>query len=234
MSSTTKSIARLTDERDADKEIYQHLEIPARAPFFIAPNRFLPKKNTDGLLRAIALYREKAKTAGHKAAHFILSGKGPLRETIEGQVRDRDLDDIVRIVDWIPYDRMPRVYRLSKGLILPSHFDQWGMTVNEALAAGAPALVSNRCGAHELVRNHVNGFTFDPGDTGHLSDLLLAVAHEKGLCNRLRREAAKSMESFSIRQYIEAHLEALEQFGVIDRRIADRSRADRYPAPAPA
>jgi glycosyltransferase involved in cell wall biosynthesis len=41
--------------------------------------------------------------------------------------------------------------------------EQWGLVVNEAMAAGLPVLVSDRCGcAPDLVEVGVNGFTFDP------------------------------------------------------------------------
>jgi type IV pilus assembly protein PilC len=49
--------------------------------------------------------------------------------------------------------------------------------VNEAMAAGLPVLVSRRCGcAYDLVREGVNGYTFDPYNVDELSDLMLRVA----------------------------------------------------------
>ena len=100
-------------------------------------------------------------------------------------------------------------------MILASTHDQWGLIVNEALAAGAPVLVSDRCGAHELVRNGVNGFTFAPGEDGHLAFLLGEVAGRRGLVERLRANAAPSMDSFSIDQFLEACFSAFVHFGLL-------------------
>jgi 1,2-diacylglycerol 3-alpha-glucosyltransferase len=49
--------------------------------------------------------------------------------------------------------------------------------VNEAMAAGLPVIVSERCGcAPDLVSDSVNGFAFDPYDVEELSGLLQRVA----------------------------------------------------------
>jgi glycosyltransferase involved in cell wall biosynthesis len=89
-------------------------------------------------------------------------------------------------------------------LLLGSTHDQWGMTVNEALAAGAPVLCSSRAGAHEVVRNHVNGYTFHPWDEEHLAELMYALAKDEAAVERLRGNAAASVQDFSVQQWLEA------------------------------
>jgi 1,2-diacylglycerol 3-alpha-glucosyltransferase len=55
--------------------------------------------------------------------------------------------------------------------------EQWNLVVNEAMAAGLPVTVSDRCGwAQDLVRIGVNGFIFDPCDVEELAGLMLRVA----------------------------------------------------------
>jgi glycosyltransferase involved in cell wall biosynthesis len=55
--------------------------------------------------------------------------------------------------------------------------ETWGLTVNEAMAAGLPVLVSERCGcARDLVVEGRNGFTFDPCDVEALSKLMLRLS----------------------------------------------------------
>jgi glycosyltransferase involved in cell wall biosynthesis len=49
--------------------------------------------------------------------------------------------------------------------------------VNEAMASGLPVLVSDRCGcAGDLVRNGINGFTFDPHNVEELSKLMVDLS----------------------------------------------------------
>jgi glycosyltransferase involved in cell wall biosynthesis len=69
---------------------------------------------------------------------------------------------------------LPAYYGLAQVFILASsHFEPWGLVVNEAMAAGLPVLVSKACGcAVDLVQEGVNGFTFDPYDVQGLARLL--------------------------------------------------------------
>jgi glycosyltransferase involved in cell wall biosynthesis len=51
--------------------------------------------------------------------------------------------------------------------------------VNEAMAAGLPVLVSNRCGCFEdLVIEGVNGFGFDPENANELASLMVKMSSD--------------------------------------------------------
>jgi glycosyltransferase involved in cell wall biosynthesis len=77
-------------------------------------------------------------------------------------------------------------YMLGDAFILPSLVEPWGLVVNEALAAGLPVIVSERCGCSlDLVKEGVNGYTIDPNDSGQI-----ASAIEKVLTELDRKEAA--------------------------------------------
>jgi glycosyltransferase involved in cell wall biosynthesis len=54
-------------------------------------------------------------------------------------------------------------YYLSNDIfILSSLSETWGLVVEEALYYGLPVLISNKCGARELIKDNYNGFRFDP------------------------------------------------------------------------
>ena len=82
---------------------------------------------------------------------FLLIGDGPLKESIIEQLNNIIPDNFIYFPS-IPNHRMPFYYAFAKFLILTSEYDQWGLCVNEAMACGVPALVTQRCGvADELV-----------------------------------------------------------------------------------
>jgi glycosyltransferase involved in cell wall biosynthesis len=75
------------------------------------------------------------------------------------------------------YDTLPAYYGLASAFILPSVIEPWGLVVNEAMAAGLPVLVSERCGcAQDLVQRGRNGFTFDPCDIEDQASLMLRLS----------------------------------------------------------
>lgn len=56
--------------------------------------------------------------------------------------------------------------------ILPSLIEPWGLVAEEALYFGLPALISERCGSSELIKNGINGFTFNPTDKEALIQII--------------------------------------------------------------
>jgi glycosyltransferase involved in cell wall biosynthesis len=142
--------------------------------YILASARFLPKKNLSGLLRAYAAYREKL--VDEEALNLVILGDGPLREKIEATRVEYRLEDCVHLPGFKQYDELPVYYGLAEFFVHASTTEQWGLVVNEAMAAGLPVLVSERCGcARDLVEDGENGYTFDPHDTAELTDLLVKM-----------------------------------------------------------
>lgn len=74
-------------------------------------------------------------------------------------------------------EELPRFYAHAGAFVHASTTEQWGLVVNEAMACGLPVIVSNRCGcAPDLVKDGVNGWSFDPLDADALADLMDRVA----------------------------------------------------------
>jgi glycosyltransferase involved in cell wall biosynthesis len=95
------------------------------------------------------------------------------------------------------YSEIPAYYALAEAFILPSTTEQWGLVVNEAMASGLPVLVSERAGsAGDLVQSGFNGYTFDPYNVVHLSDLMVRLA-----IDRDAREAMGTASSDLIKEW---------------------------------
>jgi glycosyltransferase involved in cell wall biosynthesis len=92
---------------------------------------------------------------------FRIVGDGPHRSALERLVGPPNLD--VRFLLQVPYEQLPHVYKDADMLVFPTFADEWGMVVNEALAAGLPVLGSVQSQAvEELVADTQTGWTFDP------------------------------------------------------------------------
>lgn len=156
---------------------------PGRFPakYFLSPARFIWQKNLPLLLEAYARYRGLAEKLGKRVVEtepwpLVLVGDGPLRSEVEASISRHGVERVVHLLGFRQYDELPRLYALAQAVILPSVSETWGLVVNEAMACGLPVLVSNRCGcAPDLVREGVNGFTFDPLDVDQLAQLMLRL-----------------------------------------------------------
>jgi glycosyltransferase involved in cell wall biosynthesis len=70
---------------------------------------------------------------------------------------------VLRRSGQLPYERMAEVYAKAGVLAFPTLADEWGVVVNEAMAAGLPVLGSVYSQAvEELVEDGVNGWLFRP------------------------------------------------------------------------
>lgn len=141
-------------------------------PYFLAVNRFIPKKNVSRIISAFAEY---VKRCGRENAwDLVVCGDGPLRAELETQIASLGLVDKVLLPGFLQMQEMLPYYAHAEVFIHASLQEQWGLVVNEAMAAGLPVLVSNKCGCFpDLVSPGVTGFGFDPLDASEMTDLLL-------------------------------------------------------------
>ncbi len=141
------------------------LGLPER--YFLFVGRFAPEKNLVRLVEAYAMYRQ---TVGEQAWSLVLVGSGPQESMLRAQAKE--LRGVV-FAGFQQKETLPPYFGLASCLVLPSISEPWGLVVNEAMAAGLPVLVSDRCGCvPELVQNGVNGYVCDPLDTEGMARLL--------------------------------------------------------------
>ena len=168
-----ESAARIRGE---DERIRRSLNLPQR--YFLYVGRFIPKKNVPFLVRAYADYRRRS---GSKPWGLVLCGDGPEADRIHAEIRRTGAPDVAT-PGFAQVDTLPSYYALASCFIMPSsHFEQWGLVANEAMACGLPVLISTQCGcAQDLVENGVNGSTFDPFDQARLSALMHDLSRNEG------------------------------------------------------
>lgn len=148
-------------------------------PFFFSSARFMERKDLPGLLRAFAAYRRQAEEAGLRPWRLLLLGDGLLRPRLEALAQEEGIAEAVSMPGWRQIEDLPVYYALASAFVHTATVDQWGLVVNEAMAAGLPVIVSSGAGcAEDLVHDGHNGFTFQPGDVPRLTRHLFAVAHE--------------------------------------------------------
>jgi glycosyltransferase involved in cell wall biosynthesis len=142
--------------------------------FFLASSRFVEKKN---LFRLIEAYGQYWRINRAQAWNLVLLGDGPLKKDVMRYIKKWQLNDQVLLPGFRQYAELPSFYGLAGAFVHASTTEQWGLVVNEAMAAGLPVLVSERCGCTpELVREGQNGYIFDPFNVGRLAKLLVEIS----------------------------------------------------------
>ena len=144
---------------------------PPHGPHFLCVSRFVPKKNHAALLDAYGRYQAEGGSWG-----LDLVGFGPLEPQLFAAAAALPQPGRCRIRPFLQLPELALAYRQASALVLASLVDQWGLVVNEAIAAGLPALVSTGCGcAADLIEPGVSGLTFDPANSHQLTRQLHAL-----------------------------------------------------------
>lgn len=168
--------------------------------YFLYVGRLSPEKN---LPRLIDAFRAAFPQLPSEDWTLALVGSGPVEQALRTQARS--LGDRVRFFGFQQLDRLPSFYGLADALVLPSLSEPWGLVVNEAMAAGLPAIVSSQCGCGmELVFPGVNGFIIDPSTTGSLTDALIALASDADLRRRYGEASTRIIQTFSLESWSDA------------------------------
>ncbi|MFN9973363.1 MAG: glycosyltransferase, partial [Phycisphaerae bacterium] len=80
------------------------------------------------------------------------------------------------------YSHISHWYSFANVFIHPALSEQWGLVVNEAMAAGLPVVLSQRCGCYpELMVEHETGISFDPESHQQLTAAMIRLSENDSL-----------------------------------------------------
>ncbi|MEL6166319.1 MAG: glycosyltransferase family 4 protein, partial [Cyanobacteria bacterium J06628_3] len=116
-----------------------------------------------------------------------------------------------RLPGFLQQDDLLPYFAHAKCFIHASIQEQWGLVVNEAMAAGLPVLVSKRCGCYEdLIIENVNGFGFDPENSQQLSQLMLKISSGEVKLEKMSQASLEHIQKFSPDYFAEGLIQAVE------------------------
>ncbi len=179
--------------REKASDYRESLDLPDN--YFLTSCRFITEKNIQRLIKAYALYKNKAKESYWK---LVLLGDGELRPDILQTIANCEVNDDIILPGFIQYPGLPIYYALASCFILSSISESWGLVINEAMASGLPVLVSDRCGcSKDLVKPGQNGFTFNPLDLEEIADLMHLISQKEINRTEMGRQSEIIIENWS-------------------------------------
>ncbi len=101
---------------------------------------------------------------------MVLAGDGPMRGTVEQQIKRLGLGGRVRVTGWLSNHAVRQEILAARVLVLPSFAEGLPVVLMEALALGRPVLTTAIAGIPELVENGVNGWLVPAGSVDALAD----------------------------------------------------------------
>jgi glycosyltransferase involved in cell wall biosynthesis len=137
-------------------------------------------------------------------------GDGPLRRDIESAQWPAALS--LKCFGNVPYDALGPLYGQAGVLVFPTLSDEWGVVVNEALAAGLPVLGSRYSQAvEELIADGINGWTFRTDHPEEISNALdRMMSASPGKLDEMRSAGRQTITSITPEYGAKCFLQAIE------------------------
>ncbi len=136
----------IPDPRARASACQRHGVEPGR--FLIAVGQVNDRKNLDVVLRAL---RQLDPALLGSPSLLVAGGTGRGAERVIAEIDRLGLRARVRLAGYVPAPDLPLLLGSALALVHPSHAEGFGMTPIEAMAAGVPALTSDRGALPEVV-----------------------------------------------------------------------------------
>jgi glycosyltransferase involved in cell wall biosynthesis len=189
------------DERLGDETA----ELDYRRLYGIAPDAFVVGwvgrmtgvKDTGAVLEIIRATRERGVDAV-----LCMVGDGPDRERLEQLAHDLG---IARSTYFVGYQTdVSGYYRLFDAFLLPSVNEGTPVSAIEALASGTPVVATRVGGIPDVVRDGIDGYLVEPGDTGTAAERLATLGRDPGLRARLGEAgSARVRERYAVERLVD-------------------------------
>jgi glycosyltransferase involved in cell wall biosynthesis len=143
--------------------------------------------------------------ANVKDAYLVFAGEGPLRASLEAEARALGIIERTRFLGFVNQTGLPRVYRSSDLMIMPSEYDPCPYVVCEAMLCGCPVALSDEIrGRFDIVNDGVTGFIYPCGNIEALARILSDTLGNSEKLKQLGRTAMKRMTTWSPRECVDA------------------------------
>jgi D-inositol-3-phosphate glycosyltransferase len=179
-------------------EARQVLGLPLQRCVILFVGRIEPLKGIDTLLRAIALITPDMPCWQDELSVIIIGGApGAGIEQVNAELArlerlrmELGIEDLVTFRGAKDQDALPYYYSAAEIVVMPSHYESFGMVALEAMACGTPVVASKVGGLAFNVQDGQTGFLVPDGDAEALAVKIRLVLSDKELRQRLGRQAA--------------------------------------------
>ena len=187
-------------------EAKEFVGVPEDVRLLLFVGRIEPLKGIDTLIKSIALIRNSGVIGRNCCLRLAIIGGDPTPDG--GAVSDEmarlqelcEEDDLIDLIEFLgkkEQGELPYYYSAAETLIMPSHYESFGMVALESMACGTPVIASEVGGLAFLIEDGVTGFHFPSEDPKALGDKLTLIIENEDLRNKMSRKATQVANEYS-------------------------------------
>jgi len=141
---------------------------------------------------------------------YLIGGSGPLKDKLQKQIVDSNLQDGVRLVGSIPDDKLNLWMNACDLFVLPSLSESFGIVQIEALACGKPVVATKNGGSEEIITSKDYGLLCEPANPEDLAEKILIGLDKKWDKNKILNYSTKFMWSKITKEIIDVYKRVLK------------------------
>ncbi len=186
-------------------EALEFIGTPAKYCMLLYVGRVEPLKGIDTLFEAMAILKKDGFLDINPLCLAIIGGDPEVsREEMSSEMeRLHELQESLGIGDLITFlgrraqDTLQYYYSAAEIVLVPSHYESFGMVALEAMACGKPVIASETGGLAFLVKNGETGFHVPAADPQALATQIKELMMDEVLRARIGKQAAQYAREFS-------------------------------------
>jgi glycosyltransferase involved in cell wall biosynthesis len=157
-----------------------------------AVGRLTAQKGFDDLIRAYPIIKRSI-----PASRLLLVGDGYMRGELEALAQQQQVRDSTTFAGFVNESDLVGALKSSDVVAVPSRFEPFGIIALEAMAAGAPVVVSRVGGLAEIVDDSVDGVEVEPNNPESIAEATVRVLSDRVLASRLAERGREKAKAYS-------------------------------------
>jgi D-inositol-3-phosphate glycosyltransferase len=183
-----------------EAKMYVGLKPYDRMVLFVG--RIEPLKGVDTLIHAMSCLQWKEE----RPVHLAIIGGDPAaspEEMSAEMARLQKLCDELAVGQTVVFlgkrdqDKLPYYYSASEMVVMPSHYESFGMVALEAMACGTPVIASEVGGLAYLVRDGETGFTIPDQEPDTLCEKISWLLNDRQLHGSMSQRAVEYAQDYA-------------------------------------
>jgi D-inositol-3-phosphate glycosyltransferase len=186
-------------------EAKEYIGVPPCGRMLLFVGRIEPLKGLDVLIEAIGIMHQNEVLKDNPFCLAIIGGHPEVNKTqvdlemsrIKALTEQYGLKNLVTFLGKRSQDSLPYYYSAAEAVVVPSHYESFGMVALEAMACGTPVVASQVGGLAYLVQDGVTGYTVPVDEPMTLADRLTLLLQDENLRDQLGRQAVHLAQDYA-------------------------------------
>ena len=141
---------------------------------------------------------------------FLVGGDGQLRDKIEKYLDEEHFKDKVKLVGWIPHNKLPDYLNELKLLVLPSYTEGLPNVMLEAMVCGTPVLVTPVGAIPDVIKDGGTGFIMENNSPESIAENIIRVLNHPNLDKIVKHARELVEKEFTYDAAVERYKKILE------------------------